>query len=55
MNFAVVIVCKGYVANFDITPYAMKQNTLQVLKEIEYKAGCLFRWFSTNYFNANPK
>ena len=55
MNFAVVIVGKGYVVNFDITPYAMKENTLQVLKEIEYKAGCLFRWFSANYFNANPK
>ena len=33
----------------------MKQNTLQVLKEIEDKAGCVFNWFSANYFKANPK
>ena len=39
----------------DTTPYAMKQNTLQVLKEIEDKAACVFNWFSANYFKANPK
>ena len=39
----------------DTTPYAMKENTLQVLKEIEDKAGCTFNWFSANYFEANPK
>ena len=39
----------------DTTPYAMKENTLQVLKEIEDKAGCVFNWFSANYFKANPK
>ena len=33
----------------------MKENTLQVLKEIEDKAGCFFNWFSANYFKANPK
>ena len=39
----------------DTTPYAMKENALQVLKEIEDKAGCVFNWFSANYFKANPK
>ena len=39
----------------DTTPHAMKENTLQVLKEIEDKAGCIFNWFSANYFKANPK
>ena len=33
----------------------MKENALQVLKEIEDKAGCVFNWFSANYFKANPK
>ena len=33
----------------------MKDNTLQVLKEIEDKVGYVFNWFSTNYFKANPK
>ena len=32
----------------DTTPYAMKENTSQVLKEIEDKAGCVFNWFSAN-------
>ena len=32
----------------------MKENTLQVLKEIEDKAGCVFSWFPANYFKANP-
>ena len=39
----------------DSTPYAMKENTLQVLKEIEDKAACVFNWFSANYFKSNPK
>ena len=39
----------------DTTPYTMKENTLQVLKKIEDKAGCVFNWFSANYFKANPK
>ena len=29
----------------DTTPYAMKKNTLQVLKEIEDKPGCVFIGF----------
>ena len=33
----------------------MKENTLQVLKEIADKAACVFNWFSANYFKANPK
>ena len=33
----------------------MKENTLQVLTEIEDKAGCVFNWFSAHYFKANPK
>ena len=33
----------------------MKENTLQVLKGTEDKAGCVFNWFSANYFKANPK
>ena len=33
----------------------MKENTLQVLTEIEDKAGCVFNWFSTRYFKANSK
>ena len=37
------------------TPYAMKENTLQVLKEIEDKSACVFTWFLANYFKANPK
>ena len=37
------------------TPYDMKENTLQVLKGTEDKAGCVFNWFSANYFKANPK
>ena len=32
----------------------MKQNSLQVLNEIKDKAGCIFNWFSANYFKANP-
>ena len=39
----------------DTTPYAMKENSLQVLNEIKDKAGCVFNWFSANYFKANPK
>ena len=39
----------------DTTPYAMEQNTLQVLKETENKAGCVFNWFSANYFKSNPR
>ena len=39
----------------DTTPYAMKENTLQVLKEIEDKSACVFNWLSANYFKANPK
>ena len=39
----------------DTTPYAMKENILQVLNEIKDKAGCVFDWFSANYFKANPK
>ena len=33
----------------------MKENNLQVLKEIEDKAACVFNWFSANYFKASPK
>ena len=33
----------------------MKENTLQVLKEIEDKAGCVFNWFSASYVKANSK
>ena len=32
----------------------MKENSLQVLNEIKDKAGCVFNWFSANYFKANP-
>ena len=39
----------------DTTPYAMKENTVQVLKEIDDKSACVFNWFSANYFKANPK
>ena len=39
----------------DTTPYAMKENALQVLKEIADKSACVFNWFSANYFKANPK
>ena len=39
----------------DTTPYAMKENTLQVLKEMEDKSACVFNWFAANYFKANPK
>ena len=39
----------------DTTLYPMKENTLQVLKEIEEKAACVFNWLSANYFEANPK
>ena len=39
----------------DTTPHAIKENTLQVLKDIEDKAGCVFNWFSDNCFKANPK
>ena len=33
----------------------MKENSLQVLNEIKDEAGCVFNWFSVNYFKANPK
>ena len=33
----------------------MKENILQVLKEIEDKAGCVFNWFSANYFKVSSK
>ena len=33
----------------------MKENTLQVLTEIEDKSACVFNRFSPNYFKANPK
>ena len=33
----------------DTTPYAMKQNALQVLKEIEDQAGRVFNWFSATF------
>ena len=33
----------------------MKENTLQLLKEIEDKSACVFNWFSANHFKANPK
>ena len=36
----------------DKTPCAMEENTLQVLKETENKAGCVFNWFSANYFKS---
>ena len=39
----------------DTTPYAMKENTLKVFMEIEDNAGCVFNWFSANYFKANTK
>ena len=35
--------------------YAMKENTLKVLNEIEDKAAGVFNWFSANYFKPNPK
>ena len=37
------------------TSYAMKENILQVTKEIEDKAACVFSWFSDSYFKAIPK
>ena len=39
----------------DITPYVMKENALEVLKETEDKAGCVFNWISANYFKTDPK
>ena len=39
----------------DATPYAMKENTLKVLKEIEDKVAFVFNWFSANYFQTHPK
>ena len=47
----------GNVAGYadDSAPYVMKENTLQVLKEIEDKAACVFSWFSAYYFKSNPK
>ena len=33
----------------------MEENTLQVLEETENKAGCVFNWFSANYFKSNPR
>ena len=33
----------------------MKENTKQVLKEIEDKVACVFNWFSTNHFKPKPK
>ena len=33
----------------------MKENSLQVLNEFKDEAGCVFNWFSVNYFKANPK
>ena len=39
----------------DTAPYAMKENTLQVLQEIEDKEACVFNGFSANYFKANPR
>ena len=39
----------------DITSYVMKENALQVLKEIEDKTGCVFNWFSANYFKTDTK
>ena len=39
----------------DTTPYAMKGNTLQLLKEIENNASSVFNWFSAIYFKANPR
>ena len=33
----------------------MKENSLQVLNETKDKTGCVFRWFSANYFKAKPK
>ena len=36
------------------TPYVMKENSLQVLNEIEDRAGCVFYWFLANYFKVNP-
>ena len=39
----------------DTTPYAIKENSLQVLNNIKNKARCVFNWFSANYFQANSK
>ena len=39
----------------DTTLYAMKENTLQVLKEIEDKSVCVFNSFSAKHFKTNPK
>ena len=39
----------------DTTPCAMRENTLQVLKEIEDNEGCVFNWFSANCFKTNLK
>ena len=39
----------------DTTPNAMKDSSLQVLNEINDKAGCVLNWFLANYFKANPK
>ena len=32
----------------------MKENSLQVLNEIEDRAGCVFNWFLANHFKVNP-
>ena len=33
----------------------MKENSLQVLIQIKDKVGCVFNWFSANYFKTNPR
>ena len=33
----------------------MRENSLQVLNKIKDMAGCVFNWFSANYFKGNPK
>ena len=33
----------------------MKENSLQLLNGTKDKAGCVFSWFSVNYFKVNPK
>ena len=38
----------------DSTPYAMKENTLQALQEIEDEAAYVCNWSSIDYFVANP-
>ena len=39
----------------DKTSHAMKEIILQLIKENEDKAACVFSWFLANHFKANSK